>query len=613
MTVIMGYTDQTGASAATADPSWGSECFVHTDRTYVAVSGAVVTKVWVYGRGSGVFRVAFYTIVSGVPVTRVSQPVVVPVGSSVGWYSVDCKIPLPSVGTQYGAGMEFFVDVASDFYFKAGPGGTQMVSESRQWLPASWTNNGTDSNVIVFYAEVTEGGVSTTGGTNTWTLVASLTQGSPDTNAYTTSAINTTGANLLVVNHAEGTGTTTLTDSKSNTWVLSTVTPWNNGSNFDRLYYCANPTVGTGHTFSSSGGSSTMSIAAFSGASTNPFDVAGGDSANASTIKPGAIFTPETNMLVVTGMFHNDTATSATIDNSFTISGQQLQVNGAHYGGGLAYKVIASPSSVDPTWTGGAFQATSIASFKAGGTASAFAKYRTFNGSSDLVTWSLGNLSGVSSNPQTFVTVMRLNNLPGDAVLMFSPGYDPVDWFVVGGSQLLAYYDGATNAVDGPNWNPAGTPWRLGVVRVFSGSAAKWSVSTYNGTSWPTPTHTTSGSTFGSRTYPSSGVLTQGGTPAINADIICIARFDTALTDAQINNMINGIGAIQGTAGITNLWMLGQTTPADLVGTSTLGTLTGTTLSTGDSPFPSGGTGGGPTSDDPLPARWDYRSSITRR
>ena len=109
----------------------------------------------------------------------------------------------------------------------------------------------------------------------------------------------------------------------------------------------------------------------------------------------------------------------------------------------------------------------------------------------------------------------------------------------------------------------------------------------HDGTSWPTPTHTSAGITLAARTWPSSGVISMGADPYLNVDIVCIARFSTALSDAEIDNMVNGVAAIQATPTLTNLWMVGQTTPADLVGSSTLSATTGTTLSSGDSPFPS--------------------------
>ena len=52
-----------------------------------------------------------------------------------------------------------------------------------------------------------------------WSLVAHTGQGSADTNGFTTTAINTTGADLIVLCVADVNGTATISaDTASNTW-----------------------------------------------------------------------------------------------------------------------------------------------------------------------------------------------------------------------------------------------------------------------------------------------------------------------------------------------------------------------------------------------------------
>ena len=78
-------------------------------------------------------------------------------------------------------------------------------------------------------------------------LVASTTLAG--TNGGTSSAVDTTGANLLVLSAAYF-STITVSDSKGNTWVPLTV----RGSGpIHQLFFVASPVVGTGHTFTVTG------------------------------------------------------------------------------------------------------------------------------------------------------------------------------------------------------------------------------------------------------------------------------------------------------------------------------------------------------------------------
>jgi hypothetical protein len=242
------------------------------------------------------------------------------------------------------------------------------------------------------------------------------------------------------------------------------------------------------------------------------------------------------------------------------------------------------------TVAGSGKQATGAINATAAGASSGFAKYRTFAGtSSSHVRFNLGNLSGTSSNPQTLVFVGRVTTPGADGEIICAPGFAPMDFFYHPPNEAWLY-DGAQNVfVTGFT---ASDGWCLLAIRSLVGAAAKTSRSSAgSGSTWPTPTHATSITTLGVNTWPTSGLITVGdgtadGDAPFFGDIVCIARFNTALSDAQINAMTGGVAVIQGTTGITNLWMLGQATPADLVGTSTLSAVTGTTLSTTDSPFP---------------------------
>ncbi len=180
----------------------------------------------------------------------------------------------------------------------------------------------------------------------------------PDVNGGTTAAINTTGANLIIFAvafyNAGGTQVGTLSDSKGNTWTA--LTSHANGSITSRLYYCYNPTVGSGHTFSYTsvtfGIYGCLTVAAFSGFAASPFDLENGATAtSASSISTGSI-TPSQARTVVFAAAGFDTGTAA-IDNGFTITDAPAIAN-ASFSCGLAYKVLSAVAATNPQWSFGA-------------------------------------------------------------------------------------------------------------------------------------------------------------------------------------------------------------------------------------------------------------------
>ncbi len=83
------------------------------------------------------------------------------------------------------------------------------------------------------------------------TLLTSVSVASTNGNTITSGAITTTGANLIVVNVGSySVNPATFGDSKSNIWTALTLQSVTSGVQ-TRLYYCVNPTVGSGHTFGS--------------------------------------------------------------------------------------------------------------------------------------------------------------------------------------------------------------------------------------------------------------------------------------------------------------------------------------------------------------------------
>lgn len=209
-----------------------------------------------------------------------------------------------------------------------------------------------------------------------YALIANAAAGSTAGNTITTSGVDTSGANFLVcaVSWHQPGGVPTISDSKSNSYTGLTITT--SGTNLrTQLHYVANATVGTSHTFTSTGTLNYSSIAclAFSGGkTTSPFDVQNGlTQTTGSSIQPGSITPSENNELVIAA-FANETANVSgelSVNGGFTIlgnigwhsSGQE------HQGIAISYLIQTTAAAANPTfsWSTGTVNQAVIASFKA--------------------------------------------------------------------------------------------------------------------------------------------------------------------------------------------------------------------------------------------------------
>jgi hypothetical protein len=205
-----------------------------------------------------------------------------------------------------------------------------------------------------------------------YSLISSVSARSAAGNTITTGAIDTTAANLLVVHLGTyQAGPATLSDSKSNTWTALTA-----HDSFSLLrsiiYYCNNPTVGSGHTFTATGTASYTAIcaAAFSGAISTPFDVQnGGSITGQSTVSTGSITPTQNGELIIAGLCSNNPGGLAgvSINSGFTIAESQ-DYTANNFSSALAYLIQGTAGAVNPAWTWTAIsnnEAASIASFKA--------------------------------------------------------------------------------------------------------------------------------------------------------------------------------------------------------------------------------------------------------
>lgn len=195
-------------------------------------------------------------------------------------------------------------------------------------------------------------------------------------NGATTGAIDTTGANLIVIGVAGftfGQPTGTPTDSESNTWLP--LSSYENGGVINaQIFYAYNPTTSASHTFTASGFFGTYSVAvqAWNGSASSPFDQENGNGgfAGGSTLAPGSV-TPSTNdqlVVSVLGYGGGPATTIVSIGDGFTISDQTGTTPA--YVIGMAYLIQTTAAAVNPTWTlddAPNAAATAIATFEASG------------------------------------------------------------------------------------------------------------------------------------------------------------------------------------------------------------------------------------------------------
>lgn len=203
-------------------------------------------------------------------------------------------------------------------------------------------------------------------------------------NTATTPTLDTTGATLLVafIAATASSGTVTISDSNSNTWTSLTPKTFS-GAHKSVIQYAANPTVGSGHTFTVtlSGGNPGVQIFAFTGAaSSSPFDVENGavGIGGQTTFQPGSITPSQNGELIVAAIASGGSfVTTGNVQVDYTVSsiytnGQGVSaVGGVNYAMYTAWAVQPTAAATNPTFTldngtgSNANLTGNIASFKA--------------------------------------------------------------------------------------------------------------------------------------------------------------------------------------------------------------------------------------------------------
>lgn len=231
--------------------------------------------------------------------------------------------------------------------------------------------------ILVIGVAESHAACSNTDLSNGWVCIISVNAPGTGFTAPTSGAINTTGANMLVAAYAPygGAAANTFTDSKTNTWTAcSTQQTTSAGSSW--LLYAKNPTVGSGHTFSSSVAGASLTVIAVSGADTSsPCDQQNGATAEGDTLSPGSITPGAGSALVVAALgYHPVTGSVPTgilINASMTVLDGTAAGYGDHLGVYIATITQSSVAAIAPTWSwtaanGGMDAGANIADFKSG-------------------------------------------------------------------------------------------------------------------------------------------------------------------------------------------------------------------------------------------------------
>lgn len=212
-------------------------------------------------------------------------------------------------------------------------------------------------------------------------LIAHAAAGSTNANNVTTTGVTTTGATFIAI-VVGALGTTTITDSNSNSWTGLTQHT-NTGNSAVRIFYSAGPTVGAAHTFTATGSGTgpAICVMAFDTVITSsPFDQQNGSATSAT----GSITPSQDGELIIVG---------ASSDNSSAAQGPITAINattpiapcdvvllvaGQHYTAISAWGIQGTAIAVNTTVSLSGDPATAIASFKcsspaAGGTGGTWA------------------------------------------------------------------------------------------------------------------------------------------------------------------------------------------------------------------------------------------------
>lgn len=181
---------------------------------------------------------------------------------------------------------------------------------------------------------------------------------------FTTSAIDTTGANFLYASTSSYTAVggyvaTSMSDSYGNTWTA--LTPVTQDVYALRMWYVENATTGSGHTFTvtTTNSFSPVTVYAFSGmATTSVLDQQTGTASGAATThQPGSLTPNQADSLIISSLGTNAANFTSinsgfdTLDTTATTGNSHNAIDGETVTGGASYLIQGVAAAVNPTWT----------------------------------------------------------------------------------------------------------------------------------------------------------------------------------------------------------------------------------------------------------------------
>lgn len=209
------------------------------------------------------------------------------------------------------------------------------------------------------------GGGPTGGASGPFVLIAHTNAVASGNNTATTQPINTTSANLIVINASFVSGTPVVSDSSGNSYTPLSAYGYAGGYYSNELFYVINPNTGPNQTFSLSlaggSGNPALEVQAFSltnGASP-VLDINWGTGSTGNHTSPvqatARIVTTGTNELVVAGGLFFISGATVTVTNVTDTSGDIFMITDQNSitsaeSSGMAYFQQGLPAAIDPIW-----------------------------------------------------------------------------------------------------------------------------------------------------------------------------------------------------------------------------------------------------------------------
>lgn len=277
--------------------------------------------------------------VAEAPPDGILRPAVFSNASSFGAHEVEAA-ETPAVGSS--AGTSTAAATASSSAASAGSAAGSSTASALAMVTAS--------------AAGSAAGTSTAAAI-TLALLAHAAATSPDSRNVTTSAIDTTGADMIIVTAISDNAGQVLTDNKGNSWTAAKTQ--NITSGFGNatvtLFMALSPIVGTGHTFSFSDAGvhyPALAVAAFSGINvSSALDQSASAMTGSATSLQGGSVTPSiAGELVISGLGDNVTATPGAV-TQLTLLDSLAPVAFLSFGVGMAYEIQTTATPRNPTWS----------------------------------------------------------------------------------------------------------------------------------------------------------------------------------------------------------------------------------------------------------------------